>query len=213
MEYNKYIDHTLLRADATAKEIVKLCQEARIHNFMSVCVNPDYVPLCKKQLANSKVKICTVIGFPLGSNTTKTKIKETIDAIKNGAQEIDMVVNISWLKAKQLTDVVNEIKLVKKACGSLILKVIVETALLNRVDKINACKCVMAAKADFIKTSTGFSSGGATVADVKLFKKCVGNKISIKASGGIKTRQDMLALIKAGANRIGTSRGIALMQD
>lgn len=212
MKYNKYIDHTLLRADASTKEIIKLCQEAKEYDFASVCVNPDYVKLCKNQLKNTNVKVCTVIGFPLGSNTTSIKVKETTDAIANGAQEIDMVVNISWLKEHKLKEVINEIKSIKKACKKHILKVIVETSLLNQADKINASKCVLSGGADFIKTSTGFSIGGATVEDIKLFKKYVKNNAKIKASGGIKTYPEMLAMIKAGANRIGTSRGISLMQ-
>jgi deoxyribose-phosphate aldolase len=212
MKYNKYIDHTLLRANATTAEIKQLCQEAKKYDFTSVCVNPDYVSCCKNILNNTKTKICTVIGFPLGSNTTLTKTTETVDAIKNGAQEIDMVINISWLKEGKLKDVIREIKSIKAVCKKHILKVIVETALLTQKDKINACKCVLAAKADFIKTSTGFSTGGATIADVKLFKKYVGNKAKIKASGGIQTYDDMVAMIKAGADRIGTSKGVALMQ-
>jgi deoxyribose-phosphate aldolase len=211
MKYNKYIDHTNLKADATTDDIKRLCNEAKLYNFMSVCVHPHYVSLCHELLKNTKVKVCTVIGFPLGSNTTATKLFETINALMNGADEIDMVINISWLKANHLKQCVDEIASIKKACQNKVLKVIVETALLSTSDKINACKCVNMAQADFIKTSTGFSSSGATVEDIKLFLKHIKPGIKIKASGGIKTREQMLAMIKAGATRIGTSNGVNLI--
>ncbi|MDR0985707.1 MAG: deoxyribose-phosphate aldolase [Mycoplasmataceae bacterium] len=213
MNYNKYIDHTLLKPEATKQQIEKLCTEAKQYDFASVCVNPDYVSLCKELLKGTDVKVCTVIGFPLGSNTTETKVFETRDAIHNGATEIDMVINISWLKQGLLNECINEIKEIKSTCGNHILKVIVETCLLNQQDKINACKCVIDGKANFIKTSTGFSTGGATIEDVKLFKTHVGNKIMIKASGGVKTFEQMKAMIDAGANRVGTSNGATLVSN
>lgn len=212
MDYNKFIDHTLLKADATFAAIKQLCNQAQKYDFMSVCVHPSYVLTCHKLLIKSSVKVCTVIGFPLGSNTTATKLFETKDAIANGADEIDMVINISWLKAKQLHKCISEISAIKKCCGKKTLKVIVETALLSRTDKINACKCVNEASADFIKTSTGFANGGANIQDIKLFKKYLKPNVKIKASGGIKTRAQMLAMIDAGADRIGTSNGVSLMK-
>ncbi|WEK82851.1 MAG: deoxyribose-phosphate aldolase [Mycoplasma sp.] len=212
MELSKYIDHTLLRADASEQEIIQLCKEAKQYNFKSVCVNPSYIPLAKQELKGSDVLVCTVIGFPLGQMTTNAKVSETKDAINIGADEVDMVINIAKLKAHDLNYVTNEIKLIKQACGNKVLKVIVETCLLNDQQKIDACHCVMNAKADFIKTSTGFSTSGATVHDVELFKKTVGDKILIKAAGGVKNKDDFHAMIKAGANRIGTSRGVELFK-
>ncbi len=212
MNLNKYIDHTMLKANAQELAIEKLCSEAKKNNFASVCINPCYVKLAKSKLKGSDVKVCTVIGFPLGATTTKTKIVETIDAIKNGADEIDMVINIGKLKDHDFKYVTNEIKSIKKACGKKILKVIIETCLLTQSEKINACKCILNAKADFVKTSTGFSTSGANVDDIKLIKKCVKNKALIKASGGISTKDDMLKMIKNGANRIGTSKGCELIK-
>lgn len=212
MNYSRYIDHTLLKPDATEAQIKKLCSEAKKYHFASICVNPCYVAFCKKQLKNNKVKVCTVIGFPLGNTTTKTKVFETQDAIQNGADEIDMVINISWLKQKRLNECINEIKQIKKVCNKRILKVIVETCLLTESDKVNACMCVNKSGVDFIKTSTGFSVGGATIKDIKLFKKHISKNVKIKASGGIKTHQDMINMIDAGANRIGTSKGVEIIK-
>ena len=211
MKYNKLIDHTLLKADATEKDIKKLCQEAREHDFMSVCVNPAYVPLAKKELAGSDVKVCTVIGFPLGMNRPKMKVMEAKLAIKEGADEVDMVINIGALKARKNKYVQNEIALIKKAVGDHILKVIIETCLLTDKEKVRACELAKAAGADFVKTSTGFSSGGATVADIKLMRKTVGPEMGVKASGGVKTHQDLLDMVEAGATRIGTSRGLDII--
>lgn len=213
MELNKIIDHTLLKPDATIAQIEKLCEEAKQYHFASVCVNPAYVSLCAKLLKDSDVNVCTVIGFPLGQMTTDAKCFEAQDAISKGAKEIDMVLNIAALKNGQLDYVTNEINKVKDVChhNKAILKVIIETCLLTDSNKIDACKCVSAAGADYIKTSTGFSTGGATVQDVELLKKNVDPAVKIKASGGIRNRKDALALVEAGANRLGTSRSVDIV--
>ncbi len=211
-KYCKYIDNTLLSPQATESQIKALCKESRKYGFASVCVNPCFVKLVRKELKGSKVKTCVVIGFPLGANTTETKVFEAKDAIKNGAQELDMVINIGKVKENNYGYITKEIAAIKKVCGSKILKVIIETCLLTNKEKVALCKCIKQAKADFVKTSTGFSIGGATVADVKLLKKSVKNTLLIKASGGIKTHEDMIKMIKAGANRIGTSRGSILIK-
>lgn len=210
---SKLFDHTNLKQTATSNDIKKLCQEAKKYNFASVCVNPCYVTLAKKILKNTDVAICTVIGFPLGSNTTETKIFETKQSIKNGATEIDMVINVGKLIEKDFKYVINEIKLIKKACGTRILKVIIETSLLDNKQKIDACKAVSATKADFIKTSTGFSTGGATVDDVKILRKYCNKNIKIKASGGIRTLKDALAMIGAKADRLGVSASLAILKE
>lgn len=211
MEYNKFIDHTLLKQDATPEQIIKLCEEAKQYNFMSVCVNPAYVPLAASVLEGSDVKVCTVVGFPLGMNLTKTKLQETELALSLGADEIDMVINVGMLKDHQDEYVLQEISLLKQSCGSKILKVIIETCLLTDEEKVRACKLAKEAGADFVKTSTGFSTGGATVHDVKLMRETVGNDMGVKASGGVKTHQDLLDMIEAGASRIGTSSGIKII--
>jgi len=214
MKLNKYIDHTLLRADASEKEITKLCKEAKKYNFASVCVNPSNIKLAKKLLAGSDVMVCTVIGFPLGQMTTEAKVFEAKDACLKGAKEVDMVLNIAALKDKKLAYVTKEIATIKKECAKhkAILKVIIETCLLTNAQKIDACKCVSKAKADFIKTSTGFSTSGATVADVKILRKYTDKKVKVKAAGGIRSYQDAIDMIKAGANRLGTSKGVMLME-
>ena len=214
MELNKFIDHTLLRPDASPKEIEQLCLEAKQCNFASVCVNPCYVSLSAKLLSGSDVKVCTVIGFPLGQMTTKIKCAEALDAIENGAHEIDMVLNIGALKDHNLSYVTDEIKQVKEICHKhqAILKVIIETCVLSEENKIDACKCVSEAQADFIKTSTGFSTGGATVNDVQLMKKHIAPEVKIKASGGIRSKEDAIKLIEAGASRLGTSHGVELIK-
>lgn len=208
---NSYIDHTLLKANASKKDIIKLCKEAKKYGFASVCINPSFIPLAKPILKNTKVKICTVIGFPLGQMTTKTKVFETIDAIKNGAQEIDMVLNIAKLKDGEFSYVKNEISQIKKCCGSKILKVIIETCLLTKQEIIKACMIAKAAHADFVKTSTGFSLAGAKIEDVKLMRKTIGAKMGVKASGGVKSYAGAIAMIHAGANRIGTSNGVKIV--
>jgi len=210
--YNKFIDHTSLKPQTTKKEIKILCNEAKKFKFASVCVNPCFVEFAAKELKGTEVKVCTVIGFPLGANTTETKVFETKDAIKKGAQEIDMVINVGKLKENDCKYLTNEIAAVKKACGKKILKVIIETCLLSDKEKVEICKCIKNAKADFVKTSTGFSTGGACLEDIKLLKKTVKNSLLIKASGGIKTKDEMLKMIKAGANRIGTSKGTSLIK-
>lgn len=211
MNYNKLIDHTLLKPDAKEADVIKLCQEAKQYDFMSVCVNPYYVSLAKKELTGSNVLVCTVVGFPLGQNTTEAKILETRDALKNGADEIDMVINIARLKDGDNPYVENEIALLKKECANHTLKVIIETCLLTDEEKIRACKLAKSAGADFVKTSTGFSTGGATVHDVKLMRETVGEKMGVKASGGVRTHEDLLNMVSAGATRIGTSNGTKII--
>ena len=212
MKLSKYIDHTLLKPNATKKEIEKLCKEAKKYDFASVCINPCWVKLAKKLLKGTTVKVCTVIGFPLGQNTTLIKGAETQAAIKDGADEIDMVINVSWVKQHDVNAIVKEIALLKAICKKRVLKVIIETCLLTDAEKTFACKCAVSAGADFVKTSTGFSTGGATVHDVELMKKTVGKNAKVKASGGIKTPQQFKEMIKAGAERIGTSNGCNLVK-
>lgn len=211
MKYNKLIDHTLLKEDATPEQIVKLCEEAKEFDFMSVCVNPAYVPLAAECLKGSDVKVCTVIGFPLGMNLTRTKVDEAALAIKEGADEIDMVINVGMLKAGHSDYVKEEIRLLKEVAGKRVLKVIIETCLLTDEEKVLACKLSKEAGADFVKTSTGFSTGGATVHDVKLMRETVGKEMGVKASGGVRTHEDLLAMVEAGANRIGTSNGTKII--
>ena len=211
MNYNKLIDHTLLKQDATPEQIVKLCEEAKQFDFMSVCVNPGYVPLAAECLKGSSVKVCTVIGFPLGMNLTKTKVEEAELCIKEGADEIDMVINVGMLKAGHDDYVEEEIRELKSVAGKNVLKVIIETCLLTDEEKVRACEAAKRAGADFVKTSTGFSTGGATVHDVALMRKTVGLEMGVKASGGVKTHEDLLAMVEAGANRIGTSNGTKII--
>ena len=211
MKYEKYIDNTLLKADATKEDIIKLCNESIKFNFKSVCINPSFVSLAHELLKDSEVLVCTVIGFPLGANTTETKVFETKNAIKNGADEIDMVINIGWLKDKQYDNLLNEIKSIKSVCKDKILKVIIEACLLTDEEKVKICQISEQAGADFVKTSTGFSLHGATVHDVSLMRNSVSEKVQVKASGGIKTHEQMLDMISAGATRIGTSNGTKLI--
>lgn len=207
MNYNQLIDHTALKPDVTPEAIATLCDEAKKFGFASVCVNPAFVPLAAKLLKDSAVKVCTVIGFPLGATLTNVKVYETREAIFAGATEIDMVINVSQLKAGNDKYVLDEIRDIKDACNKTLLKVIIETCLLTDEEKVRACKLAVEAGADFVKTSTGFSSGGATVHDVALMRKTVGPHIGVKASGGIRSHEDLLAMVEAGANRIGTSAG------
>lgn len=211
MRYNKLIDHTLLKQDATPEQILKLCDEAKQFDFMSVCVNPAYVPLASEALEGTDVKVCTVIGFPLGMNLTKTKIQETQLCIAQGATEIDMVINVGMLKAGHDDYVENEIKELKAVCGNLILKVILETCLLTDEEIVRACVASKNAGADFVKTSTGFSTGGATTHAVKLMRETVGPEMGVKASGGVRSHEDLLAMVEAGATRIGTSSGCKII--
>jgi len=211
MKYNKLIDHTLLKQDAKPEQIISLCNEAKEYDFMSVCVNPAYVPLAAECLAGSDVKVCTVIGFPLGMNLPKTKVDEARTAINEGADEIDMVINVGMLKAGEDNYVKEEIKLLKEVAGDRVLKVIIETCLLTDEEKVRACTLAKDAGADFVKTSTGFSTGGATAHDVKLMRETVGPDMGVKASGGIRTHEDLLAMVEAGATRIGTSNGTKII--
>lgn len=214
MNINSMIDHTVLKPDATKEEISLLCEEAKKYEFVAVCVNPYYVPLCKELLSDSDVKIATVVGFPLGANTREVKAFETIDAIKNGAQEIDMVINIGALKNKDYDVVMDDIKAVVDAAkGEAIVKVIIETCLLTDDEKKKACEISLEAGADFVKTSTGFSTGGAIVEDVKLMKSIVGDRMEVKASGGIRDLETANKMIEAGATRLGTSSGIKIVES
>jgi len=211
MELNQYIDHTLLKATATQCEIEKLCAEAVEYNFCAVCVNPCYVSVAKKALQGSSVKVCTVIGFPLGQNTTETKVFETKNAIENGADEIDMVINVGATLSGDYGYVSKEIAEVRKVSSGKTLKVIVETCYLSAEQIAKLTQLCASSGADFIKTSTGFGARGASLDDVKTMAKAGQNAIKIKASGGIKTKEFAEALIRAGAERIGTSSGIALV--
>jgi deoxyribose-phosphate aldolase len=207
------IDHTLLKADATREQIEKLCQEAREHHFFSVCVNPAWVKTAKELLNGSGVKVCTVIGFPLGAATSETKEFETKNAIDNGAEEVDMVINIGALKDANDGLVEADIRAVVEAAkGRALTKVIIETSLLTREQKIRACELAVKAGADFVKTSTGFSTGGATIEDIALMRKAVGPNIGVKASGGVRNTEDAQKMIEAGATRIGASSGIAILK-
>lgn len=207
------IDHTLLKADATKEQITVLCEEAKEYRFASVCVNPTWVKYASELLKGTEVKVCTVIGFPLGANTPEVKAFETKNAIENGAQEVDMVINIGALKGKDYELVERDIRAVTEAAsGKALTKVIIETCLLTDEEKIRACELAVKAGTDFVKTSTGFSTGGATVQDVALMRKTVGPDIGVKASGGVRNLQDAQAVIEAGATRIGASAGIAIVK-
>lgn len=212
MENNKYIDHTVLKAEATRHQVEQLAAEAKAHDFAAVCVNPHWVPLCADLLKGTNVNVCTVIGFPLGANTTAVKVFETEDAIRNGAHEVDMVINIGELKNGNMAFVEQDIRAVVDAAkGKALTKVIIETSLLTK-DEIKAVSKVVAnTGAEFIKTSTGFSTGGATAEDVRLMAEHSGEAVEVKASGGVRTREDFDAMVEAGATRIGTSNGIALI--
>lgn len=208
------IDHTVLKPEATRDMIETLCKEAMEYNFAAVCVNPYHVNFCKEILKGSSVKIATVIGFPLGANTKEVKAFETIDAINNGAVEIDMVINIGALKDKDYKTVKEDIEaVVNAACDKAIVKVIIETSLLTEEEKVKACELSMEAGAHFVKTSTGFSTGGATIEDVKLMKSIVGDKLEVKASGGVRDLKTAMEMVEAGATRLGTSSGIKIAKE
>lgn len=213
MEYNRLIDSTLLASDATKEQIEKLCLEAKEEHFASVCITPSFIPLAKKILEGTDVKVCTVIGFPLGAMSTRSKVFETEDAIRMGAEEVDMVINISALKDKEDTYVEEEIRQVKEACQGKILKVIIECCLLSDEEKERACLLAKKAGADFVKTSTGFSKWGARKEDVLLMRKAVGPDMGVKAAGGIRDRKTMEEMVEAGATRIGTSHGKELVRE
>ncbi|WP_148880211.1 deoxyribose-phosphate aldolase [Streptococcus sp. Marseille-P7376] len=212
MKLNKYIDHTLLKPDASQEQIMNLIEEATEHDFASVCVNPTWVAFAAQALKGTDVKVCTVIGFPLGANTPEVKAFEAEDAIQNGADEIDMVINIGALKSQDYELVEKDIRAVVEAAKGTLVKVIIETCLLTDDEKVKACQIAQKAGADFVKTSTGFSTGGATVVDVALMRKTVGPNMGVKASGGARSYEDALAFIKAGATRIGASSGVAIME-
>lgn len=212
MNTAKFIDHTLLKPIATRADIAALCAEARQYGFCSVCVNPFWVTFAKEQLKGSDVKVCTVIGFPLGANSTAVKTFETAHAIQDGADEIDMVINIGALKNKEYDVVLNDIASVRQACTGHVLKVIIETSQLTDEEKVKACELSAQAKADFVKTSTGFTGGGATAADVALMKKSIPADMQVKASGGVRSREDFDAMVAAGATRIGASCGVKIVE-
>lgn len=209
----KLFDHTILKADATKEDVKKVCEEAMAYSFCSVCVNSYYVPYVAELLHGSDVKICTVVGFPLGSMSTRAKVLEAKIAVMDGADEVDMVINIGALKDKDYDVVLEDIKAVKEACGNALLKVIIETCLLTDEEKIKACELSKEANADFVKTSTGFSTAGAKVEDVRLMRDTVGNDMGVKASGGIHDKEFANALVEAGASRLGTSATIKIVES
>ena len=210
-EIAKRIDHTLLKPDATRKDLVKLCEEARQHHFASVCINTTWVPLCVELLKGSGVMTICVVGFPLGAATSRAKAEETREAIRDGAQEIDMVINLGQLKGGEHAKVHNDIRMVVEAAQGRPVKVILETHLLSRDEKIAACALSKSAGAAFVKTSTGFSGGGATVEDIRLMRQVVGRDVGVKASGGVRTAADAHAMLEAGANRLGASASVAIV--
>ncbi|WP_373892852.1 deoxyribose-phosphate aldolase [Virgibacillus natechei] len=213
-ELARYIDHTALKPDTTKEKIKQTVDEAREYEFASVCVNPYWVPFCYKHLKDTSVKVCTVIGFPLGATSTASKVFETEQATKDGATEVDMVINVGELKSENNEAVKADIKAVVTAAkGSALTKVIIETSLLTNEEKIRACKLSKDAGADYVKTSTGFSGGGATVEDIKLMRQTVGSDMGIKASGGVRDNKSTLEMIDAGATRIGASSGIEIIKE
>ena len=213
MKINKFIDHTLLAQDADEKKIDKLIAEAKEHDFASVCVNTCWTKKCAEALKDTDVNVCVVVGFPLGAMDTKSKAFEAKTAVEDGADEIDMVINVGWLKSGRYSDVENDIREVKKACGDKHLKVIIECCLLTDEEKVKACQLSQKAGADFVKTSTGFSKSGATVEDVRLMRKTVGNSLGVKAAGGIRNGKTAVAMIEAGASRLGCSAGIKIIEE
>ena len=212
MELNKYIDHTILKATASQKDIEKLCAEATEHKFYSVCVNGCHVKDAKKYLEGTDVKVAAVVGFPLGAMTTAAKVFEAKEAIENGASEIDMVINVAKLQDGEYGYIEEEIRQIKEAIGKNVLKVIIETCYLSDEEKVKACELSLKAKADFVKTSTGFGTGGATFEDVKLMKSVVGNTAKVKASGGVKDKETAEKYVELGAERLGTSSGIEIIK-
>ncbi|MEI4832204.1 deoxyribose-phosphate aldolase [Bacillus sp. FJAT-53711] len=212
MNIAKLIDHTVLKPDTTKADVIKVLEEAKKYNFASVCINPTWVKLAAEELAGHDVDVCTVIGFPLGANTTETKVFETKDVIAKGATEVDMVINVGALKDGDNEFVKNDIReVVQAAKGKALVKVIIETCLLTDEEKVRACELSVKAGADFVKTSTGFSTGGATAEDIALMRKTVGANVGVKASGGVRTREDAEKMIEAGASRIGASASVAIV--
>ena len=212
MGLNKYIDHTILKATASSSDVQKLCEEAIEHEFYSVCVNGCYVADAKQLLQGTDVKVAAVVGFPLGAMTTAAKVFEAKEAVENGASEIDMVINIAKLKDGEFEFVENEIRQIKEAIGDNVLKVIIEICYLTDEEKVKACELSLAAKADFVKTSTGFGTGGATYEDVKLMKSVVGDNAKVKASGGVRDKETAQKYVDLGAERLGTSSGIEIVK-
>ena len=212
MGLNKYIDHTILKATASSADVQKLCEEAIEHEFYSVCVNGCYVADAKHLLQGTDVKVAAVVGFPLGAMTTASKVFEAKEAIENGASEIDMVINVAKLKDGEFDYVENEIRLIKEAIGDNVLKVIIETCYLTDEEKVKACELSLVAKADFVKTSTGFGTGGAIYEDVKLMKSVVGDNAKVKASGGVRDKETAQKYVDLGAERLGTSSGIEIVK-
>ena len=212
MGLNKYIDHTILKATASSADVQKLCEEAIEHEFYSVCVNGCYVADAKHLLQGTDVKVAAVVGFPLGAMTTASKVFEAKEAIENGASEIDMVINVAKLKDDEFDYVENEIRLIKEAIGNNVLKVIIETCYLTDEEKVKACELSLVAKADYVKTSTGFGTGGATYEDVKLMKSVVGDNAKVKASGGVRDKETAQKYVDLGAERLGTSSGIEIVK-
>lgn len=213
MNIASYIDHTILAADATEEKVAKLCREASQWKFASVCVNTCWTKFCAEKLKGTGVNVCVVVGFPLGAMSTEAKAFEAKKAVEDGATEVDMVINIGWLKDHKDAMVEEDIRQVKKACGKAHLKVIIEACLLTEEEKVRACKLSVAAGADFVKTSTGFSKGGATVEDVALMRKTVGPDTGVKAAGGIRDYETAKKMIEAGADRLGCSAGISIVQS
>ena len=212
MNYNKMIDHTVLKADTPLETVKRICDEAMEYGFASVCINPCHVAYCADYLKDSDVNVCTVIGFPLGANTSAVKAFETKDAIANGADEIDMVMNIGALKDKNYDLVRDDVKAVVEAANGTLVKVILETCLLTEDEIKKACELCVEAKADYVKTSTGFSTRGATIEDVRIMKEADHGKAKVKAAGGVRTPEDMVKIVAAGADRIGTSAGCSLVK-
>ena len=212
MNLNKYIDHTVLKADTTQEKVQQIIDEAIQYDFMSVCINPTWVAYAAQKLADTDVKVCTVIGFPLGANTSVVKAYEASEAIKNGADEVDMVINIGAAKEGNWDLVASDIAAVVSAADGVTTKVIIETSLLTDEEKVQACQAAVKAGADFVKTSTGFSTAGATIDDIKLMRKTVGPDMGVKASGGVRSIADANAMIAAGATRLGTSNGVDIMK-
>lgn len=212
MNYNKMIDHTVLKADTPLETVKRICDEVMEYGFASVCINPCHVAYCADYLKDSDVNVCTVIGFPLGANTSAVKAFETKDAIANGADEIDMVMNIGALKDKNYDLVRDDVKAVVEAANGTLVKVILETCLLTEDEIKKACELCVEAKADYVKTSTGFSTRGATIEDVRIMKEAVHGKAKVKAAGGVRTPEDMVKIVAAGADRIGTSAGCSLVK-
>jgi len=210
-EIARLIDHTALTAEKTEQDILQLCDEAMENSFWSVCINSGYIPLAKQRLANSNVKICTVVGFPLGANLSSVKAFEAQEAIKAGASEVDMVINVGAIKSGKWDEVRSDIAVVLQACEGALLKVILETCLLTKAEIVKACEICRDLNVGFVKTSTGFNKGGATTEDITLMRQTVGPNIGVKASGGIRDTETALAMIAAGANRIGASAGIAII--